>query len=265
MGNELEVKQKTDRSISILNPQDLLSQAIKQNVGIEVLEKLLDMRDRIQAEEAKRAYMSAMSAFQAECPIIKKSKSVKEKAEKGGKERYKYATIDCIVKAVQPLLKKHELSYNIKTLMEENAVTTIVTACHVLGHREETSFSAPIDKTAYMSEPQKWASAATFTKRNAFCNAFGILTGDDDNDGDTGDAEKNKAKPEKLTGKEIDELYKKLSNLIETSQTVKHIVGRANEIRNSAKPLSDDMRKKLWADYKRRQTELVEKESKSGK
>ena len=34
-----------------------------------------------------------------------------------------------------------------------------------------------------MSDSQVVAAASTFSKRYAFCNAFGILTGDEDNDG----------------------------------------------------------------------------------
>ena len=40
----------------------------------------------------------------------------------------------------------------------------------------------PVDAGAYMNEAQKAASALTFAKRYSFCNAFGILTGDEDDD-----------------------------------------------------------------------------------
>jgi hypothetical protein len=45
-----------------------------------------------------------------------------------------------------------------------------------------------------MNEPQRFASALTFAKRYAFCNAFGILTGDEDDN-----AEKATAPPAKPT------------------------------------------------------------------
>ncbi len=53
---------------------------------------------------------------------------------------------------------------------------------HILGHSETSTFEAPIDKDSYMSAPQQYAAASTFAKRYAFCNALGILTGDEDND-----------------------------------------------------------------------------------
>jgi hypothetical protein len=41
----------------------------------------------------------------------------------------------------------------------------------------------PLGTEAFMSEVQKFGARATFAKRYAFCDAFGIITGDKDNDG----------------------------------------------------------------------------------
>ena len=37
-------------------------------------------------------------------------------------------------------------------------------------------------KTAMMNAPQQTAATMTYAKRYAFCNAFGIMTGDEDTD-----------------------------------------------------------------------------------
>lgn len=162
-----------------VNPQSLIMAAIDKNVSIEVMEKLLAMRDKLQSEQAELAFREAMSKFQSECPIIPKRKEV---FDKGGKLRYKYAPIEDIVKAVQSLLETCGLSYDIDTEPTDVGITVVLTVSHVLGHKKVTRFNAPIQKDAYMSDPQKWASASTFAKRYAFCNGFGILTGDEDND-----------------------------------------------------------------------------------
>jgi hypothetical protein len=54
---------------------------------------------------------------------------------------------------------------------------------HVKGHAEASSFRAPVDSGAKMNEMQRSASSLTYAKRYAFQNAFGILTGDQDDDG----------------------------------------------------------------------------------
>ena len=165
---------------NIIDSQTLIMQAITQGANVDILERLLAMRERIHEEEAKIAFREAMSRFQAECPIIPKKKKVLNKD--GKTVRYKYAPIEDIIKAVQPILEKNGLSYDIETETISDGIVVTVKAFHALGHSKATKFTAPIDPEAYMNEPQKWASAQTFAKRYAFCNAFGILTGDEDND-----------------------------------------------------------------------------------
>ena len=157
----------------------LISQAIEKNVPVETMERLLAMRTQLKAEAAKEAYNTAMSAFQSECPTIVKSSSVKGK---DGKDRYKFAPLDAILKTVKPLLKTHGFSYSVDTIVEENWVTVMCKTTHSDGHSEVSQFKVPVDKDGYMSQPQKFASALTFAKRYAFCNAFGILTGEEDDD-----------------------------------------------------------------------------------
>jgi hypothetical protein len=165
-----------------INPQALIQAAIEKNVPIEILERLLAMRERLQKEQAEIAFREAMSLFQSKCPIIGKSKAVKNKD--GKTTRYKYAPLDEIVRQVQPLIFECGLSYDIEArfVQDPSAVEVTVRVSHNLGHSKETSFQAPVDPESYMNAPQKGASASTFAKRYAFCNAFGILTGDEDDD-----------------------------------------------------------------------------------
>lgn len=166
---------------------ELIQRALSEKVPLENLERLLAMRKELRAEAAKAAFDDAMSAFQGECPVIPKKKTAKiiSRKEGGGSFEYKYADIGSIVKIAGPIAARHGLSYKIVTEYEANPpaqkVTTIVK--HVLGHQEESTFRAPIDTTAVVNDMQKAASALTFGKRQSFCNAFGILTSDTDDDG----------------------------------------------------------------------------------
>jgi len=161
-------------------PEALIAKAIEHNVPVETLERLLSMRDKLKQEQAREAFFASLSAFQAECPVIEKTKSVKGK---DGKERYSFAPLDDIVTKVSPLLKKNGLSYTIKADFREGQVTAKCEVHHTAGHSETSEFSVPIEKEAYMNEAQKSGSAMSYAKRYAFCNAFGILTGDKDDDG----------------------------------------------------------------------------------
>ena len=180
-------------------PEMLISQAIDQNVPIEHMEKLMAMRRELKDEQAREAFFRDLAQLQAECPVIKKMKPVKNKDTYGkggevipGTLRYRFAPLDNIVEQVKEALQKFGFSYTIQTINEKDpdGQRSVCTVHHVEGHSRESEFWAPVDHDAYMSNQQKWASASTYGKRYAFCNAFGILTGDEDNDAQSCEDEK---------------------------------------------------------------------------
>lgn len=160
----------------------LLSQAVAAGADIGTLERLMALRKDMLAEEAKKAFNKAMAEFQSECPVINKTKSV---STKSGDEAYKYAPIESVISQVKTIIQKHGFRYS--TTMELSEDGTLVKAfcrvVHELGHEEVSVMEVPLGgQTAVMSKSQVVAAAQTFAKRYAFLNAFGIMTGDTDND-----------------------------------------------------------------------------------
>ena len=165
--------------VPFAGPEALIARAIDRGVSIETMEKLLAMRRELKEEAAKEAYFGALASFQAACPEIGRDKQVNDKH---GTPRYRYAPIERIVAAVKAALAHNGFSYVLASEQDEVSVTGLCVSHHIDGHTETTSFKVPIDKDAYMNEPQKFASARTFAQRYAFKGAYGIQTGDDDDD-----------------------------------------------------------------------------------
>lgn len=165
--------------------ESLLAKAIERGADINTLERLLAMRKELMAEQARNAFFNALSGFQAKCPIIPKTKTAKIQSRTGGSYSYSYAPLEVIVKQVSPILCEWGLSFTIQTRLESEplSIVAICTVHHCAGHSESSEFRAPIDQEARMNDMQKAASAQTYAKRYALCNALGILTGDDDDDG----------------------------------------------------------------------------------
>lgn len=160
--------------------ENFIQQAIEKNMPVEAMEKLLSMRDTLKKEWARERFFESLSQFQAECPEIVKDKVV---VGKDGKTiRYRYASLDTIVRTVKPLLQKYGFSYTFSTLFDPTAIVVTCLASHKDGWQEQASFRAVIEKDAYMSEIQKWGSAMTYAKRYAFCSVFGIISADEDTD-----------------------------------------------------------------------------------
>ena len=170
------------RATSNFDPQALLAIAFERGAALDTIERLLDIQKTLHKEQAQREFDDALARFQADCPVIGKNRHVVD--NKTGAVRYSYADLGTIVQTVKGLLAAEGFSYTIKTTQEGDYVNSCVEVAHTGGHRQTSEFRVPMDPKAFMSEPQKASSAATYSKRVAFVNAFGILTGDDDDDND---------------------------------------------------------------------------------
>ena len=178
---------KAEQSVAVQQPEGSILAVIARaaadpTVDVAKMTALLDLQERIMARQSEQLFREAMAAFQDECPIIIKSRGVKNKNRV---ILYHYAPLDEIVAAVKALIKRHGFSYQIKTeFPSPDRVRAICVARHVAGHSEESAVELPlITKTDIMSAPQVVSGTITFASRRAFCNAFGIMTGDSDTDG----------------------------------------------------------------------------------
>lgn len=183
--NEEKPKGKKTKDLAKIeheaSPMQLLAMATKMGADVEKMSKLLDLQERWEANQAKKAFNEAMAGFQGECPVIKKGTAGGQ--TKAGKIAYRYATLGAIVDQTRHLLEKHGLSYAIKTEFPDGQVKAICIVKHAAGHTEQSEVVMPLaTRTEIMSAPQQVAATITFAKRYAFVNAFGIMTDADDVD-----------------------------------------------------------------------------------
>jgi len=189
------------------SPEVLIAQAIEKGLPVETMERLLAMRTALKAEVAKEAFDEAMANFQSQCPIVEKTKEVKNRS---GVTLYHYAPLETIVAQVKGLLGKNGLSYSIKTEIKEGAVKVACIVKHKAGHSEMSDMEVPLGtRTDIMSAPQQTAATMTFAKRYAFCNALGIMTGDEDTDAIEEGSKESDKKATIDQHTEIDRLAKK--------------------------------------------------------
>jgi hypothetical protein len=177
---ETKELQTVNKSVVSLDPEALIAKGIEHGLPIETMQKLLDMRTQLKAEYAREEFYKSLSKFQKECPEIKKTKIVYNKD--GKTVRYKYAPLESIIEQVKEPLEANGFSYTIKTKQGEGYLTTICEAHHIAGHTESTEITVPISKDGYMADIQQVGSSMTYSKRYSFCNQWGIMTGDEDND-----------------------------------------------------------------------------------
>jgi hypothetical protein len=165
--------------------ETLISQAITKELPIETMKELLAMRKELKNEWAKEQYFRSLSTFQSLCPIIKKDKDVLNKD--GKTKRYSYAPLEVIITQVKDILKDCGFSYTLNSRQENNEYISICIIHHKDGHSEQSEFRLPLEDSQYMSSIQRVGSTRTYANRYCFCNAFGIVTEDEDDDGNIED------------------------------------------------------------------------------
>lgn len=156
---------------------DLMAVAVDRGMDPAGLEKLFALYERDQAIQAQKAFAAAMADLQAESPTISKNRTVAT-----GKFSYRYAELDHIADTMRPLLHKHGLSYRFDSQVGDGQVAVKCIVTHRDGHTESTRFTCPAGGMAGQNDAQQTASALSYARRYALLMAFGLSTGDPDDD-----------------------------------------------------------------------------------
>lgn len=163
-----------------VTPMDLIQLAVDKGADIDKLEKLMDLKLRWDAAEAKKAYHAAMNAFKADPPEIVKNHTVSF-----GNTTYDHATLDNVCKQVTAGLSKHAISHRWKIEQLEGVVRVTCILTHAQGHSEETTLSAGPDVSGSKNAIQAIGSAVTYLERYTLLAATGLAAKNGDNDGQT--------------------------------------------------------------------------------
>jgi len=225
MDKSIEKRQDVNKEVDV----NVIMSALEKGADISLIEKLIDLKMKVDQQKAEVEIRKAIANFQGEMPIVAKTKVVHNR---DGSLRYKYAPIDEIVKISAPILAKHGLSVTIDTQFNEHNVVVTAIVQHIHGGERKSSFIIPIMKSDYMNDAQAVASALTYAKRYAYCNVLGIMIGDEDDDAQAvskEDETKQEVKKEKKKGEIIPVL-----NLIEKAESIEVLEGIAEDARQLA-------------------------------
>ena len=160
-------------------------------VDIDKMERLFAMRERMQAQEAKAAYLKALADLQPKLPVIGKRGIINknEKDDRGNKTggqvaMTKYAKWEDVVEGITPVLAAHgfSLSFRVAQPTLDRIIVSGVLG-HRDGHTEETSISLPIDATGAKNNVQGWGSSVSYGKRYTAFALLNISAREEDDDG----------------------------------------------------------------------------------
>jgi hypothetical protein len=163
-----------------LTPMDMVGRAVASGASIEVVEKLMALHERWEANQGRKAFDEAMAAAKAEIPVIFKSREVDFTSTKG-RTHYRYEDLAEIAKTINPILGKHGLSYRFRTTSPANEpVTVTCIVSHRQGYSEENTLSAGRDESGNKNSIQAIGSTLTYLQRMTLKAALGLAASADD-------------------------------------------------------------------------------------
>ena len=170
-------------------PIALLSNAVKQGVGIDVIERLIVLEEKYRAGIARQEYVEAFSRFQSIVPPIIKDRNVSFPHKRdNGATSYNYAPLATIEKTIKPHLAECGLAYRWdQKEVVENGVKKIHVYCivsHRGGHQEISSpLTGTADDSGSKNLIQQNASTITYLRRYTLTGILGLSSADHDDDG----------------------------------------------------------------------------------
>lgn len=161
---------------------------------VDKMKALLDMQERIEERDSKKAFTVAFNALQGELPVINRDGKIDHSSDGGettrsGRRALKtsYATYPNLNRVVGPLLKKHGFTFSSAMGPEASGAMVVASTLeHVAGHSRATHFRITADATGGKNNQQGWGSSQQYGMRYNMIALLNIVTEakeDADNDG----------------------------------------------------------------------------------
>ncbi len=161
-----------------ITPMSMLQTAVARGATLDELTKLMDLQERHEKTEARKAFVVALNAFKADPPAV-----LKDKAVSFGNTAYRHASLDGASEIIGAALAKHDISHrwNVEQADGKIKVTCILT--HALGHSESVTMEAGADTSGSKNAIQALGSAVSYLQRYTLFTASGIAPKNVDDDG----------------------------------------------------------------------------------
>lgn len=161
------------------DPMAMVAAAVERGVDSDQLSKLMDLQERWEAKQAKRAYDEAMAAFHADPIVLRRDKE-------GHNTRYAshHQMMRKVAEKLHPLGLSHAFIPKQEWVGEKCIVSITCRISHEQGHCEEFTMSSLPDVSGGKNPIQAIGSAKTYLERYTLKGALGLGEEDDETDDD---------------------------------------------------------------------------------
>lgn len=184
----IEARPEPQTTAVAVTPMQMLAHAMERGADLDQLQKLMDLQERWEASQARKAFVAAMAEFKADPPEILKRKKVSYTTSKGT-TKYDHATLADVCAAAIQGLAKVGISHRWDVKQDGGRVQVTCILTHQQGHNESVSMASGVDDSGGKNAIQAIGSAVTYLQRYTLLAATGLAARDMDDDGKASDVE----------------------------------------------------------------------------
>lgn len=171
------------RQSNTFTPAMLLQMAVEKGADIDRLQQLMELRDRWEAGEARKAFVDAMADLKTQPIHIVKGTNVNYESSKGT-VNYWHADLSAVCEALVPALARVGISHRWDVKQEDGQIIVTCILTHRMGHSESLTLRGPKDDSGSKNNLQAVSSTITYLERYSLLSITGTATkGMDDDDG----------------------------------------------------------------------------------
>lgn len=176
------------------NLSPLVKLALNSDIDIGKLEKLIEVQDHFDQNQAKKEFYKAFSEFKKNPLTITKDSTVDFTSPKG-RTLYRHASLGNIMSVVGPLLSSEGLALSWIPVQDGKGISVTAVLSHTLGFSISATLFAPPDTTGNKSGLQALGSTVTYLSRYTCVSLLGLAMTNDDDGGNGCKPPEEKKKP----------------------------------------------------------------------
>ncbi len=171
-GQEIATMEARELPALPATPMDMLARALDRGADLTVLEKLMDLQERHEKNQAKKAFDAAIADAKKEIkPIVRKRQ---------GNNSKKYADLAAYAEGVDEILANNGLSYRHRSEQPDDKIWVTCILSHRDGYSEETTLNSSPDTSGNKNAIQAIGSTITYLQRYTLGLALGLASAEDD-------------------------------------------------------------------------------------
>ena len=202
MTEDLEKYEARQPAVIPQTETNLLELVIQKGADLQTIEKFMDLQERHEKNEARKAYVVAMAEFKKNAPDIITDGKVSFELKDGSVTSYTHATLANVTATLSTELSKYGLSGRWDVEQGDYGIKVTFILTHIAGHSESVSIAAPPDNSGKKNPIQSIASTVSYLERYTMLAGTGLAAkGMDDTDGRLPEDE-----PEPITQASMDKI-----------------------------------------------------------